>query len=172
MRGSLLVLVLLAAPLSGCTTGETLTVTSPTVQPGEAIPRQHTCDGPETSPPLAFGEIPEDTVTIAVVVDDPDAGETPFVHWLVWNVPVSGGSAHLPEDTVPSGAREGANSAGSIGYAGPCPPRGDGAHTYRFTGFAIDRSLELDEGAKRAALEEAMDGHVLGQGRLSATYDR
>lgn len=179
MRGIVLGLVLLAAPLGGCTLGDfpadagDVTVRSATIQPGESIPRQHTCDGPGTSPPLTFGDLPTGTETIALVGDDPDApGEEPYVHWLVWNVPISGGSSHLPEGSVPDGALEGTNSAGGLGYTGPCPPKQDGAHTYRFAVYAVDRTLELEEGAQRAELEAALEGRVLGEGRLSASYGR
>lgn len=179
MRGFWIVLILLAAPLAGCTLGDfpagadDITIRSATIASGEAIPRQHTCDGLGTSPPLTFGELPVGTETIAVIVDDPDAADQdPFVHWLVWNVPVSGGSASIPEGSIPSEAVEGANDAGSIGWTGPCPPREDGPHTYDVTASAVDRSLELDEGADRAELEEALRGHVLAEGHLSAVYDR
>lgn len=148
-------------------------MTSPTIQEGSAIPTQHSCDGTGTSPQLSVAGLPDGTETVAVIVDDPDAPrDEPFVHWLVWNVPASGGTAQIPEGSVPDGAREGANDADGVGYVGPCPPRGDGAHTYRFRVHAVDRSLTLEEGAERDALEAALDGRVLASATLSATYER
>ncbi len=178
MRAWLLAIALLAAPVTGCATdggqgsGE-VSVTSAVLQPGEPIPREYTCDGANRSPPTDVTGLPGGTETVALIVDDPDAPrDEPFVHWLVWNVPASGGTAQFPEGSVPQQAVEGTNDADSVGYTGPCPPSQDGAHTYRFTAYALDRSLDTGEGAARDALESAMDGHVLDQGRLSATYDR
>lgn len=180
MRRWTLALLLVLAPLAGCTDGgpgqdapASLSVASATIQPGEPIPTQHTCDGANRSPALDVTDLPEGTQTVALIVDDPDAPTAePFVHWLAWNVPASGGTASLPEGGTPSGTVEGANGADGTGYTGPCPPREDGAHTYRFTAYAVDRSLPLEEGASRGALEDALSGHVLATGRLSATYDR
>lgn len=179
MRRWSLALALLLVPLSGCAAENgprapsTLTVSSPTVQPGEQIPRDHTCDGPNRSPALDVTGVPDGTQTVALIVDDPDAPrDEPFVHWLVWNAPASGGTVSFPEGSAPSQAAQGENDAGSVGYTGPCPPQGDDAHTYRFTAYAVDRSLDLEPGSARQALETAMEGHVLSTGRLSATYDR
>lgn len=183
MRRWWLALALLLVPLSGCAAGNgpsapsTLSVSSPTIQPSEPIPREHTCDHGASdmgrSPALDVTGVPDGTQTVALIVDDPDAPrDEPFVHWLVWNAPASGGTVSFPEGSAPSQAAEGENDAGSVGYTGPCPPQGDGAHTYRFTAYAVDRSLDLEPGSARQALETAMEGHVLSTGRLSATYDR
>lgn len=179
MRRWWLAVALLLAPLSGCAAEDgssgpsALSVSSPTIQPGEPIPQEYTCDGANRSPAFDVTGLPDGTETVALIVDDPDApGDEPFVHWLVWNVPASGGTAQLPEGSAPDQAVEGTNDADSVGYSGPCPPSEDGAHTYRFTAYALDRSLETEEGATRDALESAMDGHVLDQARLSAPYDR
>ena len=80
--------------------------------------------------------------------------------------------AKQAEPPFASGARQGTNSAGSVGYTGPCPPTGDGPHTYRFRLFAVDRTLELDAGSERAALDEALSGHVVDSASLSGTYER
>lgn len=172
-------MLVVTVALTGCSLEQVLTgagglaVTSPTFEDREPLPRQHTCDGPGTSPPLSVGNLPEGTETVALIVDDQDTpGRLPYAHWLVWNAPASGGTASFPEDRAPDGAREGTNGAGAIGYDPPCPPRDDGQHVYRFTVYAVDRSLSLEEGAERSDLVDALEGHVLAQGRLSATYDR
>ena len=122
--------------------------------------------------------IPEDATTLALVVDDPDAPrEDPFVHWLLWNVAVD--RRTIPEgipqgDTVDvlGGARQGTNSAGQVGYVGPCPPTDDGAHTYRFDLLALDTRLDVEAGANRTALESGTKGHVLASARLTGEFDR
>jgi Raf kinase inhibitor-like YbhB/YbcL family protein len=136
---------------------------------GSSIPPRFTCDGDDLSPPLDFSRVPDGCVSLALIVDDPDAPSRIFNHWLVWNLsPDIGG---LAEDT--SGdldGAEGTNDFGETGYRGPCPP-GE-RHRYRFTVFALDRDLPLRPGARRADLDRAMDGHVLDEARLAATYAR
>lgn len=173
-------LALLAAPLAGCTSDDAsrfnaprdLTVSSPTIQAGEPIPREHTCDGPNRSPQLDVTGFSGDAETIALAVTDPDAPTGTFTHWVVWNVPASGGAVSFPEGSAPQDAVEGRNSAGNVGYTGPCPPKEDRAHRYRFTAYSVDRSLDLERGATRSELFSALEGHVLAWGRLTARYDR
>lgn len=180
MRPWPLVLVLLAAPLAGCASENvsrfdaprSLAVTSPTLTAGEPIPREHTCDGPNRSPQIDVTGIPGGAETIALTVTDPDAPSAPFTHWVLWNVPASGGAVTFPEGQAPQKAVVGTNTAGSVGYTGPCPPKEDRAHRYRFTAYALDRALDLEQGARRGELLSAMKGHVLAWGRLQATYDR
>lgn len=121
--------------------------------------------------------VPENAETLALVCDDPDAPGGTFVHWLLWNVP--GETDGLDEDVPPDeevsgldGARQGMNDFGNIGYDGPAPPEGDGPHTYRFTVYAVEMTLELAAGAERGALEDPLDGSTLGSGRLSGEYER
>lgn len=182
MRAWLIATLLLAAPLAGCADGggggslegapKTLEVTSPTIQPGEAIPKEHTCDGPNRSPALDITDLPPATESVVVIVDDPDAPGIVFTHWTAWNLTASGGIVTLPEGDVPDGAIQGKNSAGETIYTGPCPPRDDGPHTYRFKAYAVDKAIELDEGNQRSNLESAMRDHVLAWGELTAPYDR
>lgn len=179
MRARLIVLAVLAVASTGCSLETTLTgqgeltVRSPTIQDREPLPAQHSCEGAGTSPPLSISELPQGTETVAVIVDDQSTSDRlPDAHWLVWNAPASGGTASFPEDSVPDPAREGTTVDGTVGYQPPCPPRQDDAHTYRIAFYAVDRSLELSEGAERAALVDALEGHVLATGRLTATYDR
>lgn len=178
MRIWVAVLLLLLVPLTGCADGgfsaegDEMRISSPTIQAGEPIPSTYTCDGNEVSPAITFSNLPQGTRTVALIVEDPDAGEETFVHWTVWNVPASGGTASIPEGSVPAGALQGTNSAGTVGYTGPCPPSQDGPHTYDFVGYAIDRSLELDDGADPASVQEALRGHVLAETQMSAIYDR
>jgi len=142
-------------------------VTSPEYGEGEMIPVKYTCDGGEESPALSFHGVPDGTVTLAVVFDDPDAPGGTYDHWLVWNIPPSGG---IEEGSLPYGAVEGRNSAGTIGYAGPCPP--SGTHRYIVHAYALDASLLLPEGSGREKLGDALKGHVLAEATLTGVYSR
>jgi Raf kinase inhibitor-like YbhB/YbcL family protein len=143
-------------------------LTSTAFDDGAEIPTRHTCDGADLSPPLTWGNLPEGTESLALLVDDPDAPGGTFTHWVAWDIdPAAGG---LGEGMEAPG--EGANGAGSIGYGGPCPPGGDGAHHYLFRVYALDSPLPIAQGADKAALQDALKGHVLGVGELTGTYAR
>jgi Raf kinase inhibitor-like YbhB/YbcL family protein len=145
-----------------------LELSSPAFDEGEPIPERHSCDGENTSPPLSWNFIPEGTRSLALIVHDPDAPSGDFLHWLAWNIdPHPGG---LGEGA--SAPAEGANGRGQPGYMGPCPPPGHGRHRYFHELYALDEELALEPGATREALENALDGHVLGEARLMGTYER
>jgi Raf kinase inhibitor-like YbhB/YbcL family protein len=150
-----------------------LSIRSSAFEEDGPIPIRHTCDGADVSPPLTFGNSPENAATLALVVTDPDAPRGTFTHWVAWNLPVTEGLAEsMPkEGTLETGARQGRNDFGRIGWGGPCPPAGP-AHHYVFRAYALDASLELAPGASRAALDQAMQGHILAQGELVGTYSR
>lgn len=168
-----------AEPAGNWSDGAAMTVTSSAFDDGEAIPTRYTCDGADASPPLTVADVPGEARTLAVVVDDPDApGDEPFVHWLLWNVPVEGSTVTIPEEVarvadpnVFDRARQGTNGGGSVGYTGPCPP-GEKPHTYRFKVHALDARLDVAEAAGLNALERAMEGRVVGRGLLTGTYER
>ena len=152
-------------------------ITSSAFQDGDPIPRQYSREGAEHSPPLAVEDVPDGTESLALIVDDPDAPNKTWVHWLLWNVPAD--RTAIPEvvpddDTVQAlgGARQGLNDFDEVGYGGPMPPPGHGPHHSRFTVYALSGTLELEPGADRDALEDAMDGLVLDQARLTGTYER
>jgi Raf kinase inhibitor-like YbhB/YbcL family protein len=148
-------------------------VTSPALEDGAAIPSRYTCDGLDVSPPLSWGSVPDGTQSLALIADDPDAPGGTFVHWVIYDLPPD--TRRLPEDvpnrqTLPSGAAQGVNGAGSIGYIGPCPP--SGTHRYFFKVYALDTELGLGGGATKEDALSAMEGHVLGEGQLMGTYRR
>ncbi len=143
-------------------------LTSSAFADGTAIPRRHTCDGDDLSPPLAWSASPEGTRSLALVVDDPDAPGGTFTHWLAWGIdPGTGGLAE--GEPAP---REGRNNFGATGYRGPCPPRGHGPHRYFFRLHALDAELDLVPGAGRRELERALEGRVLARAELVGTYGR
>jgi Raf kinase inhibitor-like YbhB/YbcL family protein len=145
------------------------TITSPAFADGADIPRRHTCDGETRSPRLTWRDPPTGARSFALIVDDPDAPSGTFTHWVLFNVP--GGSTELPEGATVG--RSGRNDFGKNGYGGPCPPEGHGPHRYFFKLSALDvEALKLADGASRAQLEAAMQGHVLGTAQLVGRYER
>jgi Raf kinase inhibitor-like YbhB/YbcL family protein len=165
-------LLVIATMLSGCgapPAGEAIIrLSSPAFGEGTSIPVQYTCDGQDASPLLEWNGAPQGTRSLALIMDDPDAPGGTFTHWLVYAL--APGMTHLSEGVPPSG-REGANSFGRTGYGGPCPPSGQ-THRYVFKLYALDREIDLPIGASKSELETVMQGHVIGQGRLTGTYRR
>ena len=149
-------------------------LTSAAFTHGSAIPRAHTCEGDNTSPPLSWSGVPLERRSLALICDDPDAPRGTWVHWVLYNLPgetveLSAGMPTIPE--LPSGSRQGRNDSGEIGYSGPCPPPGK-PHRYYFRLYALDVLLTLPHGVSKAELETAMTDHIVGQGTLMGTYQR
>ena len=142
-----------------------INVSSAAFKEGEFIPRRYTCDGKNVNPALNFDHIPDDTQTLVIIVDDPDAPIATWVHWLMWNIPVT---HHLKEDFAPG--IQGRNDFGKNKYGGPCPPKG--THRYFFKVYALDCKLDLPAGSDKGAIERAMAGHILGFGELIALYKK
>lgn len=148
-------------------------LTADAFEHGAAIPVALTCDGVNRSPALRWSEPPPGTASLALIMDDPDARRGTWVHWVLYDLPPHVGG--LPDGvaatpTLASGARQGRNDFGHIGYGGPCPPP-ERPHRYFFRLFAVDRALDmLKAGATRAELERAMQGHVLARAELMGRY--
>ncbi len=141
---------------------------------GAAIPARHSCEGENVSPPLEWTGVPVGTRSFALVCEDPDAPRGTWVHWVLWNLPadaveLGAGVPRKPE--LPSGARQGINDSGDIGYGGPCPPPGK-PHRYYFHLHALDSSLNLPPGVNRSDLDAAMEGHVLASATIMGIYER
>jgi Raf kinase inhibitor-like YbhB/YbcL family protein len=151
------------------TSAAKLALTSTAFAEGGAIPRVHTCDGANQSPPLAWSGVPAGTAEFVLTVEDPDAPNGTFVHWLLYAVPPAVTSLEPGTD---GGGKSGENSAGKRGYMGPCPPRGS-QHRYIFTLSALQRPSGLPEGATAAQVRSAASSDaVIGQGRLTGIYGR
>ena len=142
---------------------------------GGTLPPRFTCDGAGVSPPLAWADVPDGTQGFALLCEDPDAPNGLFTHWLLYNL--SAGSRELAEDipkdaALSTGARQGTNSFGDVGYGGACPPRGDREHRYIFKLYALDTDLALEPGARREQLLDAMRDRVLAEAQLMGKYKR
>jgi Raf kinase inhibitor-like YbhB/YbcL family protein len=159
----------------------TLTLTSNAFSAGERIPQIHAYapEGENVSPQLAWSGAPAGTKELALIVDDPDAPRAePWVHWVVYEIPA--GKTEIPQDASSgsgtlsqlTGAREGKNDFGDLGWGGPLPPEGHGTHHYHFKLYALDAPLEVGRGASKKDLLRAMEGHVLEQTELVGTYSR
>ena len=134
----------------------------------ERIPSRHSCEGGDRSPPLEWTGVPEDAVSLALIVDDPDAPVGTFTHWIAWGI--APGDGRLVEgERAP---REGRNDFGETGYRGPCPPRGHGQHRYFFRLYAVASEPDLRAGASRRDLEHALAGEVLAVAELIGTFER
>jgi Raf kinase inhibitor-like YbhB/YbcL family protein len=154
--------------------GATLELLSDAVAADDAIDLRHTAYGNNLSPPLRWTPV-AGAGAYAIIVEDPDAArETPFVHWMIWNIP--GSVDWLPEGipnnerpVTPQGAVQGKNDNGSFGYFGPRPPPGTGLHHYHFQVFALDGPLTLHGDAGLRALVDSMKGRVLAESELVGT---
>ena len=152
----------------------TLSLSSPAFEEGDRIPTKYTCEGQDVSPPLAWIEPPAESQSFVLIVDDPDAPVGVFTHWVLFNLPPDTRelSEAIPaQDQLTSGALQGKNDFGRIGYGGPCSPPGR-AHRYRFTLYVLDQPLDLKAGASKKQVLDAMEGHILAQGQLTGTYQR
>ncbi len=146
---------------------------SPVFEDGGMIPPLYTCDGEDISTPLVFGEVPQEAVSLALIMDDPDAPAGTFVHWIIYNMPAD--LRGLPEGVPPEpylseGIRQGVNGFGKIGYGGPCPPTG--LHRYMFKLYALDIPLEKEAGLSKHELLGAMEGHVVEGAGTMGIYGR
>lgn len=170
----ILVVMLFAAALlfAGCLQANTsnrevsymnLNVSSPAFGQNERIPANYTCDGRDINPQLNISGIPDGTVSLTLIVEDPDAPLGTWDHWIVWNIPPTGS---IRENSVPG--TEGMNSFNRKEYGGPCPP--SGSHRYFFRAYALDTRLTLKENAGKKEVLEAMREHILAQGELVGRY--
>lgn len=132
------------------------------------IPTLYTCEGQDVSPPLRISNVPSNAKSLVLIVDDPDAPSKTWLHWLVYNIDPS--ADDVSEGTVPEGGLEGETDFGSTEYGGPCPP--SGTHRYRFKLYALDSSLDLDEGESFDVVEEAMHRHIIDETELVGLYKK
>jgi Raf kinase inhibitor-like YbhB/YbcL family protein len=136
----------------------------------EHIPQIYTCDGKDISPPLSWENTPKETKSFVLIMQDPDAPSNTWYHWILFNIPPY--VEKIPEGVqqLPEGTRVGKNSWGKSSYGGPCPP--DKEHRYFFNLYALDCLLYVDNGINHEIIEEAMEGHILGQTQLIGRYQR
>ena len=145
-------------------------ITSSAFSNNERIPIKYTCDGSDTIPPLNFEDVPEDTRSLVLVIDDPDVprdimASGIYDHWVLFNIPAS--TESVEEGRSPEGTK-GKTTGGSLFYEGPCPPGEE--HRYFFKLYALDTMLDLSQGATKQQVENAMQGYVLAEATLIGLY--
>ena len=148
----------------------TFTLTVSAFAEAGLIPAKFTCDGANVSPELCWKDVPANTRSFALIMDDPDAPVGTFTHWVLFDIPADRESLAEGEKTI---GVAGKNDFGRVGYGGPCPPRGHGSHRYLFTLYASDAaSLNMKAGAARRDVESALRGHSLAQAYYMGRYER
>jgi Raf kinase inhibitor-like YbhB/YbcL family protein len=182
MRSALLALLAAAVLLASCgddnntVSGEPpqaskrLGVSSPYFAQGQRIPVEFTCDGRDVSPQLLWRGVPPGAAEVAILVEDPDAPGGTFVHWVAWGI--SPKLKGLPVDPDPSTFEQGKNSFGKVGYAGPCPPKGDKPHHYEFRVYALRNPLGLKDGADAQTVRQTIATLAQAGGTLTGVYGR
>ncbi len=149
-------------------------LTSNAFKSGEAIPDRYTCAGEGISPQLMWRNIPDNTRSFVLIVDDPDAPSGTFAHWVFYNIPPD-------QDTLPENfklsqhqdwqAAEGRNDRGQTGFTAPCPPNGE-THRYYFRLYALNTRLDASAGATRAQIYDRMQDHILDLSELIGSVQR
>jgi len=141
-----------------------LDVSSSAFAEGGRIPTTYTCRGAGTSPRLRWSGLPEKTRSIALVVDDPDAPNGTYTHWVVVNIPPD--VAEVAEGATPAGGSE-LKASGGVGWKPPCPP--SGTHHYRFNVYALSSELDLPRSASLDDVVGAIASKTIAWGRLTGT---
>jgi Raf kinase inhibitor-like YbhB/YbcL family protein len=145
-----------------------LKITSPLFEEGATIPPIITCEGDDISPQLDVDGLPVETVSMVVIMEDPDAPVGVWDHWVAFDI--------QPTDSIPQDVGDlgtlGINSWGDARYGGPCPPPGGGPHRYFTTIYALDIELGLDPASSKEAVLEALADSILAQGSLMGTFER
>ena len=147
-----------------------ISISSGAFEDGGQIPKKHGYKNKNRSPQLSFGgQLPADTKSLALIMDDPDAikpaGKV-WSHWLVWNIQPD--TEQIKENSSPRGSVEGTTDFGSTGYGGPAPP--DAEHVYVFALYALDTVLELPSTTTKKQLEKAIKRHILAKAELRGRY--
>jgi len=145
-----------------------MNITSSAFKNNSYIPSKYTCDGANYSPPLTFSDVPHEAESLVLIVDDPDAPMKVFTHWVVYNLPIN--TMEILENHVPEESLQGVTDYGEEEYGGPCPP--SGTHRYFFRLYALDKMLDLEEGANIESVMEALNGHILESAELVGLYKR
>lgn len=147
-------------------TSPSLSLSTTILSPDNYLPPVYTCQGQGINPPLEISNVPSQTKSLALIMDDPDAPIGIFTHWLIWNIDPK--TTEIKENSVPAGAVQGSGTSGKSYYTPPCPP--SGTHHYIFSVYALDVSLSLPVGSSRQVLEQAMEGHIITYSQLITLY--
>jgi Raf kinase inhibitor-like YbhB/YbcL family protein len=145
-----------------------LTISSPAFENNGNIPSRFTCQGLDINPALVINNVPAGTVSLALVVDDPDAPVGTWVHWVMWNI--SANTREIGENSVPPGSVQGRNDWKRNSYGGPCPP--SGTHRYFFRLYALNSELQINPNITAGDLRKAMKGRIIEETELVGLYKK
>ncbi len=140
-----------------------LIITSSAFELNQFIPTRYTCAGQDINPPIDIEDIPENAHSLVLIVDDPDAPGKTWVHWVMWNIPIT---HHIKENSIPG--QQGWNDFNRTSWGGPCPP--SGTHRYFFKVYALDAVLKLPSKTTKKELEQVMGKHIIAFGELIGLY--
>lgn len=149
-------------------TSTEMKIISPAFKSNEKIPAKYTCQGDDINPKLEISDVPKNTKSLVLIMDDPDASAGTWDHWILFNIPPE--TKQISENSVPKNAIQGKNSWKENKYGGPCPP--SGTHRYFFKLYALDTTLNLNENANKADLETEMKAHILAKTELIGLYSK
>ncbi len=157
---------------------DAMTIMSSAFAQNASIPSKYTCEGDQVNPPLSVAGVPANAKTLALIMDDPDIPQQVkdqmhidvFDHWVLFNIPATTTEVAMGMTVGMAGN----NGAGKPMYTGPCPPSQyePSQHRYFFKLYALDAELPLKEGASKADVEKAMEGHVLAEAQLVGLYKK
>lgn len=160
-----------ATPTTATSTApRTIKLSSPAFADGGMLPRQYTCDGEGSAPPLRWSGVPKGARELALIVQDPDARRGVFFHWVV--LAISPATRGLPAGTKPATLRLGRATSGKVGYQPPCPPGGEPAHRYVFSLYALKDPLNLSEGTIARAAQARVAQGAIARGELVGRFAR
>jgi Raf kinase inhibitor-like YbhB/YbcL family protein len=135
------------------------------------IPVRFTADGENTCPKFVIKDVPNKTVSLAIICHDPDATRGyPWIHWLVWDLPIE--TNEISDDTLPENSKNGLTSFGTKGYGGPSPSPGSGPHRYVFTCFALRESIDLTGMGSYIEIISFIEEHIIDQANWTGNYER
>jgi Raf kinase inhibitor-like YbhB/YbcL family protein len=147
----------------------TMSVESTAFKDGSYIPEKYTCEGVNASPEIIIRNIPKGTISLALIMDDPDASNGTFDHWILFNIKASDSEDLILKENFNAGTF-GKNGKGKNEYTGPCPP--SGIHHYNFRVYALDVNLDVESGATKQQVEKAMDQHIIAQSQFTGLYQK
>jgi Raf kinase inhibitor-like YbhB/YbcL family protein len=162
--------VLLPSAAGGAEKGKKvgLSISSPAFENNDNIPSRFTCQGQDVNPHLVIRNIPPGTVSLALIVDDPDAPVGIWVHWVMWNIGAK--TMEIGENSVPAGCVQGRNDWKRNSYGGPCPP--SGTHRYFFRLYALNTDLRINPNSTADDLKKAMKGSIIEEAELVGLYKK
>ncbi len=145
-------------------------LTSPAFDNLSLIPEEYAFKGKNRNPPLIINHVPKHTVSLAIIMHDPNGWKGDFLHWIIWNIPAD--TKEIPESVLPDGAIAGLNDKGVQGYMRPTPLARTGIHHYIFELYALDTFLDQTYDANRQTIETAIAAHTIEKVSLTGLYSR